>query len=83
MKIFLTADPLERARRRWLELQRSGKNLTLEEVAQDMAERDRRDTQREMAPLEEAKDAILLDTTGLSVETIIERVIAMVREEYR
>lgn len=83
LKIFLTADPLERARRRWLELQRSGKNFTLEEVAQDMAERDRRDTQREMAPLEEAKDAILLDTTGLSVETIIERVIAMVREEYR
>lgn len=80
LKIFLTADPLERAYRRWLELKRSGKDLTLEEVAQDMAERDRQDTEREAAPLVAARDAILLDTTGLSVETIIEQIIELVRE---
>lgn len=83
LKIFLTADPLERARRRWLELRRSGKELSLQEVADDLAERDRRDMARQAAPLEAAKDAVLLDTTGLSVEAIIERIIGMVREETR
>jgi len=83
LKLFLTADPLERARRRWLELKQAGKDLSLEEVADDLTERDRRDTERETAPLEPAKDAILLDTTSLSIETIIERIIAMVRGEVR
>ena len=80
LKIFLTATLQERAKRRWLELVKAGKNTLLEEVAQDMQERDRRDTQRVVSPLESAQDAVLLDTTGLSVEEIVAKIVALTQE---
>ena len=80
-KIYLTASPDERAKRRWLELQQSGKMLSLEDVKKDMEIRDRLDAEREVSPLEPASDAIILDTTGLTVEGIVKRILAMVRED--
>ena len=77
VKIFLTASPEERSRRRWLELKNGGKDISLVEVHQDMQKRDRQDTEREVSPLEPAPDAIILDTTGLSVEVIVEKILAL------
>ncbi|KUO71113.1 MAG: cytidylate kinase [Desulfosporosinus sp. BRH_c37] len=77
LKIFLTATLQERANRRWLELVKAGKNVLFEEVAQDMQKRDRQDTEREVSPLEPAQDAVILDTTGLSVEEMVAKIIAL------
>ena len=77
VKIFLTASPEERSRRRWLELKNCGKDISLVEVHQDMQKRDRQDTEREVSPLEPAPDAVILDTTGLSVEVIVEKILAL------
>ena len=68
VKIFLTADPRERARRRHAELREKGSSVTLDEVLRDMQERDERDSRRAAAPLRAAEDAVVLDTTGLSLE---------------
>ncbi|MDR3543771.1 MAG: (d)CMP kinase [Desulfosporosinus sp.] len=83
LKIFLTATPQERARRRWLEFVKAGKNVRLEEVAQDMQKRDRQDTEREVSPLEPAEDAVILDTTGCSVERMAAKIIALTQEDGR
>jgi cytidylate kinase len=83
LKIFLTATLQERANRRWLELVQAGKDVLFEEVAQDMQKRDRQDTEREVSPLEPAQDAIILDTTGLSVEEMVARIVALAQEDGR
>lgn len=83
IKIFLTATPKERARRRWMELVNAGKNVLFEEVAQDMQKRDRQDTEREVSPLEPAQDAFILDTTDLSVEGIVAKIVALTQEDGR
>ncbi|MDR3587899.1 MAG: (d)CMP kinase [Desulfosporosinus sp.] len=83
IKIFLTATPHERARRRWMELIKAGKNVLLEEVSQDMQKRDRQDTEREVSPLEPAEDAVILDTTGYSVEGMAAKIIALTLEDGR
>ena len=83
LKIFLTATLQERANRRWIELRQAGKNVLLEEVAQDMQARDRQDTEREVSPLEPAHDAVILDTTGLSVEEIVAKIVALSQEDGR
>lgn len=83
LKIFLTATLNERANRRWKELRQAGKNVILEEVAQDMQERDRQDTEREVSPLEPAHDAVILDTTGLSVEEMVAKIVALTQEDGR
>lgn len=80
LKIFLTATPKERATRRWMELVKAGKTVPFEEVAQDMLKRDRQDRERTVSPLEPAKDAIILDTTGLGVEEIVAEIIALTQE---
>ena len=83
LKIFLTATLQERSKRRWRELVKAGKNAILEEVAKDIQERDRQDTQRAVSPLESAQDAVILDTTGLSVEEIVGKIIALTQEDGR
>lgn len=80
LKIFLTASLDERAKRRWLELERSGKKLAIEEVEIDMEKRDRLDVEREVSPLVPASDAIILDTTGLTVEDIVGRILALIKD---
>lgn len=77
LKIFLTASPEERANRRWLELCHSGKELSLAEVQQDMEKRDRQDSEREVAPLVAAADALIIDTTGLSIDEIVDQIITL------
>lgn len=68
VKIFLTASPEERARRRFAELVERGTETTYEEVLSDILQRDKNDTTRATAPLRQAEDAILVDTTGISLE---------------
>jgi cytidylate kinase len=80
LKVFLTASLDERARRRWLELERSGKNLELEDVKEDMERRDRLDAERDVSPLMPAEDAVILDTTGLSVGDIVKQILDLVRD---
>ncbi|SPF45096.1 Cytidylate kinase [Candidatus Desulfosporosinus infrequens] len=81
LKIFLTATPTERARRRWMELVKAGKNIPLEEVAHDMKQRDRQDIERKVSPLEPAQDAVILDTTGYSVEGMVAKIVALTQED--
>ena len=68
VKIYLHADAQERARRRYLQLHASGKDVSLAQVVEELAKRDTRDTARAYAPLMAAKDAVKIDTTELSVE---------------
>jgi len=80
VKIFLTASAEERARRRHFENIQTGKVSSFEEVLADIEKRDRLDSERIYAPLKPAKDAIILDTTGLTEEEVIEKIVKIVRE---
>jgi len=80
VKVFLTATPEERARRRHEELERRGHPRPLEAVLAEVRERDRRDSTREHSPLRAAADAVHLDTTALPFEEVVERVVRLVRE---
>lgn len=79
IKIFLDAKPEERARRRALELQDRGEQAGVANVEAALQERDRRDRERREAPLVQAPDAILLDTTALSPEQVEEQILRLVR----
>lgn len=79
VKIFLDAHPAERARRRAQELQQAGEGSSFEAVAGELRERDERDRMRAEAPLVQAPDAELIDTTGLSLEDVEEVVLRIVR----
>jgi cytidylate kinase len=78
LKVFLTADPAERARRRAAEL-----GLDPEAVLDEVRQRDQRDSEREYSPLRAAPDAVLLDTTGLTVEQAVERIAGLARPAVR
>ena len=67
MKIYLTASVQARAKRRYDELQEKGIECTLEAIQKDIEERDYRDMHREMSPLKQAKDAVLLDSSDLTI----------------
>jgi cytidylate kinase len=79
VKVFLTADPRERARRRGAELRARGETVDEAALAATIAERDRRDSERTAAPLRPAGDALVLDTTALDLEAVIDRLMALVR----
>jgi cytidylate kinase len=72
LKLFLDASPEERGRRRHYELQQQGMTTTLDTTLREMAERDRRDSGREHAPLRRADDAIVVDTTALSLHEVVQ-----------
>jgi CMP/dCMP kinase len=72
-KFFLTASPEERARRRMEELALCGKHVSFEELLTQQRERDERDLNRSVAPLRPAADAIVIDTTAISLEDVIKR----------
>ena len=78
VKIFMKADPEVRAKRRLLEEQASGNNYTLEELTKDIVRRDHIDSTREISPLVQAHDAILLDTSHLSIEEVEDKIIRLV-----
>lgn len=76
LKIFMTASIAERARRRYLELTAKGYEVDITKLEAEIAERDRMDTEREIAPLTQADDAIYLDTTKLSIEEVIQTILS-------
>ena len=78
-KIFLTASPLERARRRYEELRLRGEEVALETVLAQQADRDRRDAARPVGALVKAPDAIEFNTDGLTTDQVVERLEAIVR----
>jgi len=80
MKVFLTASAEERAQRRHKQLIGKGSAASLAALSREIAERDLRDSTRQVAPLKPAPDAHILDSTGLSIEAVVERVISLGRE---
>jgi CMP/dCMP kinase len=80
VKIFLTASADERAARRYKQLKEKGVAATLAGLSKEIAERDQRDITRTASPLVASEDAVLLDTTGMSVDAVVERVLDVVRE---
>ena len=81
LKIFLIAAPEERAKRRMLEREEKGTNtLTLEETIQEICERDRKDSTREINPLRKAEDAIEIDSSNLSKDEVVEMITQLVKE---
>jgi cytidylate kinase len=74
LKIFLTASAEERARRRYLQLKEKGVDDTIQRLLQEIQERDQRDMNRAVSPLRPAEDALHLDTTKMSIEEVVERV---------
>src|SRR5277367_266704 len=79
VKIFLDASAEERAQRRHKQLKEKGVAATLAALSLEIAERDQRDTNRAISPLIASDDAVLLDTTGMSVKEVVERVLSIVR----
>lgn len=80
VKIFLTASEEVRAKRRYDELIAKGQDVVYADVLKDMINRDRRDEQREIAPLKKAEDAVLVDTSDCSFDESVERVLKVIRE---
>ena len=80
VKIFLTADPVERAKRRLAELQAKGLDQDLAQLTQAVIARDRGDEQRETGPLKAARDAREVDTTGLTLDEVVRVILDLVRE---
>ena len=78
VKLYIDADPAERARRRHLELSGYGEDITYEEVLAQLKERDHRDMNRDQAPLKPAADAHLIDTTNLSIERAFEAAVKII-----
>jgi cytidylate kinase len=78
-KFFLVADPVERARRRQRQMLARGEPVELEEVLRAQEERDRRDAARELAPMVPAEDAVRLDSTGLTLDEVIDQMERRVR----
>ena len=79
VKIFLTASAEERAGRRYKQLKEKGVAATLAALSKEIAERDQRDITRPVSPLVASADAVLLDTTGMPVDAVVERVLRIVR----
>ncbi len=80
VKLFVTASPETRARRRWLELQQRGERLDYDTVLADVLARDERDRTRATSPLRPAPDAHLLDTTNLSIDAAVAEAVAIARQ---
>ena len=83
VKIFLTASPEERARRRYEELVLKGEKVNYDDVLKDVITRDYNDSHRATAPLKQADDAILLDTTGNELEKSVQLVISTIKERLK
>ena len=79
LKVFLTASPEERARRRHNQLKDKGSGANLAALSQEIAERDRRDSTRAVSPLVPAAEAIVVDSTDLGIEEVVDRILAELR----
>lgn len=83
VKIFLTASPEKRAARRCAELREKGQDVTVEDILADMERRDALDASRAAAPLKQAEDAVLVDTSDLTLEQSIEAVLTVIRDKMK
>ncbi|GBF11682.1 (d)CMP kinase [Tepidibacillus infernus] len=83
LKIFLTASIEERAHRRYLEMTKNGYEIKLEQIVEEIELRDKKDQERTVAPLKQAKDAILIDTSQLSIEQVVNVILSLARERMR
>ena len=83
LKIFLTADPAERAKRRLAELEAKGLRQSLAEMKQAVVERDKGDRNREVGPLKSAPDAIHIDTTSMTLEEVVEAILRHAKDRIR
>ena len=81
VKIYLTADVKERAKRRFKELQEKGQEVSFDELLDEIKLRDYQDMNRDVAPLRQADDAVLLDTTDLDFDQVVEKVLEIIREK--
>lgn len=77
VKVYLTASVEERARRRFVELQEKGVACDLNEIAHDIAERDHRDMNRDIAPLKQAEDAVLVDSSNMTIDEVVQAIISL------
>ena len=78
-KVFLTASPKERAKRRQLQLAEKGENISFEKILADIRERDANDENRAFAPLVKARDAVLIDSSDLTAEQVCEKIIGLMK----
>ena len=76
LKIYLTASPEVRARRRYDELRQKGIDCDLHQIEEDIIQRDKQDMSREIAPLRQAEDAILVDSSDMSIEEVVDTIIS-------
>ena len=83
VKIFLQASAAERARRRFAELQGAGQSVDLTETLREIEERDKRDSERDLAPLRQADDALMIDSSSFDADQVTARVLAHIRTKTR
>ncbi len=81
LKIFLTASPEERARRRHQEMREAGQNVELEQVLAELIQRDKLDTERANSPLRPAEGAYVLNTESIGIDQVVERIIALAGDD--
>ena len=79
VKVYLTASVETRAKRRYQELREIGEDCNLEEIAHDIEERDRRDMTREIAPLKQAEDAVLVDSSDMTIAEVVKTIVDLCR----
>ncbi|OOG25186.1 cytidylate kinase [Thioalkalivibrio denitrificans] len=80
LKVFLTASCEERAKRRYKQLKEQGLSANLHALSEELAERDRRDAERRVAPLKPADDAVVVDSTQMDIDAVLEQVLRLARE---
>lgn len=81
LKFYLYASPEERGKRRFMELAGNGEQVSLEDTIKAVSSRDAQDSQRELAPLRQAEDAIPIDSSGISVDEVLDRMVAVFRDK--
>jgi cytidylate kinase len=79
VKVFLTASAEERAKRRYKQLKDKGLNVTLASLLREIEARDARDAARPVAPLKPALDAVLIDSTGMPVDAVVDKVLSLIQ----
>ncbi len=83
VKIYLTASVKTRAKRRWLELKEKGMDVSLKEIEKDIAARDYQDMNREISPLKQAEDAILVDCSDMGIDEVVRKLKGLVEKKWK
>ncbi|MCR5799613.1 MAG: (d)CMP kinase [Lachnospiraceae bacterium] len=81
VKVYLTASSKERAKRRFLELRAKGEQADIEKIEADIIERDKRDMTREISPLKQADDAVLVDSSDMTIDEVVMNIMSLVKKD--